>query len=113
MFVKNTLKEEVSIVVELGGAVRRNFDSAVDVKNMNLQDCHVFLLFYKKKKTLVWQCLQGKQIFLREFQVIIIAEPPQNSPGGLMSTSLDKEGVQEQEACSDEGQWWKNAKVQS
>lgn len=45
MFVKNTLKEEVSIVVELGGAVRRNFDPAVDVKNMNLQDSHAFFLF--------------------------------------------------------------------
>lgn len=29
MFVKNTLKEEVSIVVELSGAVRRNFDPVV------------------------------------------------------------------------------------
>lgn len=40
----------------------------------------------------------GEQIFLCEFQVIIITEPPQNSPRGLVTTSLYEEGVQEQEA---------------
>lgn len=40
----------------------------------------------------------GKQVFLCEFQVIVITEPPQHSPRGLMTTSLYKEGVQEQKA---------------
>lgn len=39
--------------------------------------------------------LHGEQVFLREFQVIIITEPPQHSPRGLMATSLYEEGVQE------------------
>lgn len=43
--------------------------------------------------------LQGKQIFLCELQIIIIAKPPENSPGGLVSPSLYKESVQEEEAC--------------
>lgn len=40
----------------------------------------------------------GEQVFLCEFQVIIITEPPQHSPRGLMTTSLYEEGVQEQKA---------------
>lgn len=43
--------------------------------------------------------LQGKQVFLCELQIIIIAKPPKNSPGGLVSPSLYKESVQEEEAC--------------
>lgn len=40
----------------------------------------------------------GEQVFLCELQVIIITEPPQHSPRGLMTTSLDEEGVQEEKA---------------
>lgn len=43
--------------------------------------------------------LQGKQVFLCELQIIIIAKPPEDSPGGLVSPSLYKESVQEEEAC--------------
>lgn len=46
------------------------------------------------------QHLHGEQVFLCELQVIVITKPPQHSPGGLVSTSLYEEGVQEQEACN-------------
>lgn len=40
---------------------------------------------------------QGKQVFLGELQVIVVAKPSEHSPRGLMPPSLDKESVQEQE----------------
>lgn len=43
--------------------------------------------------------LHGKQVLLRELQVIVVTKPPQDSPGGLMSATLDEESVQEQEPC--------------
>lgn len=55
----------------------------------------------------------GKQVLLRELQVVVVAEPPQDGPGGLVSAALDEESVQEQEPCvgateveSAEGDGW-------
>lgn len=52
----------------------------------------------KKHKYHMVMYSHGEQIFLCEFQVIIITEPPQYSPRSLVTTSLYEEGVQEQEA---------------
>lgn len=41
-----------------------------------------------------------KQVLLRELQVVVIAEPPQDGPGGLVPAPLDEECVQEQETCA-------------
>lgn len=43
--------------------------------------------------------LHRKQVLLRELQVIVVAKPPQDSPGGLVPPTLDEESVQEQEPC--------------
>lgn len=43
--------------------------------------------------------LHRKQILLRELQVVVVAKPPQDGPGGLVSAALDEERVQEQEPC--------------
>lgn len=43
---------------------------------------------------------QGEQVLLRELQVVVITEPPQHGPCGLVPTSLYEEGVQEEEACN-------------
>lgn len=43
--------------------------------------------------------LHRKQVLLRELQVIVVTKPPQDSPGGLVSATLDEESVQEQETC--------------
>lgn len=42
---------------------------------------------------------QGEQVFLGELQVVVVAEAPQDRPGGLVPAPLDEERVQEQEAC--------------
>lgn len=43
--------------------------------------------------------LHGKQVLLRELQVIVVTKPPQDSPGGLVAATLDEESVEEQEPC--------------
>lgn len=45
----------------------------------------------------------GEEVLLCELQVVIIAEPPQHGPGGLVSAPLDEQRVQEQEACGGRG----------
>ena len=41
---------------------------------------------------------RGKEVVLVELQVVIVAKPAQDGPGGLMPASLDEERVKEQEA---------------
>lgn len=40
---------------------------------------------------------QGEQVLLVKLQVVVVPEPPQHRPGGLVTTPLDEKRVQEQE----------------
>lgn len=40
---------------------------------------------------------EWEQVVLVEFQVVVVAKPPEDRPGGLMSPPLDEEDVEEQE----------------
>lgn len=103
VFVKNTLEEEVSIVVKLRGAIRRDLYSVKGTDEINdwtesneaLSDKHEkYVKMHKSKQnSTVILHLQGEQVFLRQLQVIVITKPPENGPGGLVSTSLYKQGV--------------------
>lgn len=91
MFVKDALKEEVGVVVELRGGARRN-----------LQPEHRDVLHSRRGRGtgLVHAGSRGKEVVLVELQVVVVTEPPQHGPGGLVAPSLDEEGVEEEEACT-------------
>lgn len=101
MFVKNALEKVVSIVIELRGAIWRDLYSAtikqrlinVELKTPPTPPHH----HPGHQEALM--VLHREQVLLRELQVIVVAKPPQDGPGGLVSATLDEESVQEQEPC--------------
>lgn len=106
MFVKDTLEKEVSVVVKLRGAIWGYLYPAIQRQTETI----IYQEALDQCVTNVWSCLhlQGEQVFLRELQVIVVTKPPQHSPGGLVSTSLYEEGVQEQKPCDKKqmtGEW--------